>query len=70
MQFDKDELQTSLSYKSEIKQELYPITKKDIQALLDHGSFEARTKILLQTCSGFRISDILTLKKSDINTDL
>ena len=68
VKFDKDELQTSLSYKSEIKQELYPITKKDIQALLDHGSFEARTKILLQTGSGFRISELLQLRKSDIST--
>ena len=68
VKFDKDELQTSLSYKAEIKQELYPITKKDIQTLLDHGSFEAKTKILLQTGSGFRISELLTLRKSDINT--
>ena len=68
VKFDKDELHTSLSYKSEIKQELYPITKKDIQALLDHGSFEARTKILLQTGSGFRISELLSLRKSDIST--
>ena len=33
VKFDKDELQTSLSYKSGSKQELYPITKKDIQTL-------------------------------------
>ena len=70
VKFDKDELQTSLSYKSESKQELYPITKKDIQTLLDHASFEARTKILLQSGSGFRISELLSLRKSDINTGL
>ena len=70
VKFDKDELQTSLSYKSGSKQELYPITKKDIQTLLDHASFEARTKILLQSGSGFRISELLSLRKSDINTDL
>ena len=63
-------MQTSLSYKSGSKQELYPITKKDIQTLLDHASFEARTKILLQSGSGFRISELLSLRKSDINTDL
>ena len=70
VKFDKDELRTSLSYKSEIKEELYPITKKDIQTLLDHASFEGRTKILLQSGSGFRISELLSLRKSDINTDL
>ena len=63
VKFDKDELRTSLSYKSEIKEELYPITKKDIQTLLDHASFEGRTKILLQSGSGFRISELLTLEK-------
>jgi len=70
VKFDKDELHTSLSYKTEIKQELYPITKKDIQTLLDHASFEAKTKILLQSGSGFRISELLGLRKCDINTDL
>ena len=70
VKFDKDELRTSLSYKSESKQELYPITKKDIQTLLDHASFEARTKILLQSGSGFRISELLSLRKSDINREL
>ena len=70
VQFDKDELETSLSYKSEIKEELYPITKKDIQTLLDHASFEGRTKILLQSGSGFRISELLGLRKCDINRKL
>ena len=70
VKFDKDELRTSLSYKSESKQELYPITKKDIQTLLDHASFETRTKILLQSGSGFRISELLSLRKSDINREL
>ena len=70
VKFDKDELHTSLSYKTEIKQELYPITKKDIQTLLDHASFEAKTKILLQSGSGFRISELLGLRKCDINREL
>ena len=70
VKFDKDELRTSLSYKSESKQELYPITKKDIQTLLDHASFETRTKILLQSGSGFRISELLSLRKCDINREL
>jgi len=70
VKFDKAELHTSLSYKSEIKQELYPITKKDIQTLLDHASFEAKTKILLQSGSGFRISELLGLRKCDINREL
>ena len=70
VKFDKDELQTSLSYRSGSKQELYPITKKDIQTLLDHASFEAKTKILLQSGSGFRISEVLGLRKCDINREL
>ena len=70
VKFDKDELRTSLSYKSESKQELYPITKKDIQTLLDHASFETRIKILLQSGSGFRISELLSLRKCDINREL
>ena len=70
VKFDKDELHTSLSYKTEIKQELNPITKKDIQTLLDHASFEAKTKILLQSGSGFRISELLGLRKCDINREL
>ena len=70
VKFDKDELRTDLSYKSEIKEELYPITKKDIQTLLDHASFEGRTKILLQSGSGFRISELLGLRKCDINRKL
>jgi len=70
VKFDKDELETSLDFKKEIKSEKYPLTKEEIKTLLDHASFESRAKILLQTGSGFRISELLTLRKSDINTDL
>ena len=38
VKFDKDELE--LSYKSNLKEELYPITKKEIKALMDHSNFE------------------------------
>ena len=70
VKFDKDELETSLNYKSAIKEELYPITKEDVKTLLDHASFEAKTKILLQSGSGFRISELLGLRKCDINREL
>ena len=49
MKFDKDELESSLDFKKEIKSEKYPLTKEDIKTLLDHASFQARAKILLQT---------------------
>ena len=70
VKFDKDELESSLDFKKEIKSEKYPLTKEDIKTLLDHASFESRAKILLQIGSGFRISELLTLRKSDINTGL
>ena len=70
VKFDKDELETSLDFKKAIISEKYPLTKEDIKTLLDHASFESRAKILLQSGSGFRISELLTLRKSDINTDL
>ena len=70
VKFDKDELETSLDYKKDRQSEKYPLTKEDIKTLLDHASFQGRAKILLQCGSGFRISEILTLRKSDINTDL
>ena len=70
VKFDKDELESSLDFKKEIKSEKYPLTKEDIKTLLDHASFQARAKILLQTGSGFRISELLTLRNSDINTGL
>jgi len=70
VKFDKDELETSLDFKKEIKSEKYPLTKEDIKTLLDHASFESRAKILLQSGSGFRISELITLRKSDINTGL
>ena len=70
VKFDKDELESSLDYKREIKSEKYPITKEEIKTLLDYASFQARAKILLQSSSGLRISELLTLRKSDINTDL
>ena len=68
VKFDKDEL--DLDYKKEGKEELYPITKEDIKTLLDHASFNARAKILLQSSSGLRISELLGLRKCDINTEL
>ena len=70
VKFDKNELESSLDFKREIKSEKYPITKEDIKTLLDHASFQARAKILLQSSSGLRISELLTLRKSDINRDL
>ena len=42
VKFDKDELETSLDFKKEIKSEIYPITTEDIKTLLDHASFQAR----------------------------
>jgi len=70
VKFDKDELETSLDYKRETKSEKYPLTKEEIKTLLDHASFQARAKILLQSGSGFRISELLTLRKCDIKRDL
>jgi len=70
VKFDKDELETSLDFKKERVSEKYPLTKEDIKTLLDHASFESRAKILLQSGSGFRISELITLRKSDINTGL
>ena len=70
VKFDKDELETSLDFKKERQSEKYPITKEEIKTLLDYASFESRAKILLQSGSGFRISELITLRKSDINTDL
>jgi len=70
VKFDKDELESSLDYKKHAISEKYPLTKEDIKILLDHASFQARAKILLQSGSGFRISEIMTLKKCDINRDL
>ena len=67
VKFDKDELETSLDYKKERVSEKYPLTKEDIKTLLDHASFQARAKIFLQSGSGFRISEIMTLRKCDIN---
>ena len=70
VKFDKDELETSLDFKKERQSEKYPLTKEEIKTLLDHASFESRAKILLQSGSGFRISELITLRKSDINTGL
>ena len=68
VKFDKDELE--LDFKKERQSEKYPLTKEDIKRLLDHASFIGKAKILLQSGSGFRIGEIITLKKSDINRDL
>ena len=70
VKFDKDELETSLDYKKQTISEKYPLTKEDIKTLLDHASFKQKAKILLQAGSGFRIGEIITLKKSDINRGL
>ena len=70
VQFDKDELETSLSYKSEIKEELYPISKKEIKTLLDHADFKWKTKILIMSSSGLRISELLGIRKCDVNREL
>ena len=70
VKFDKDELETSLDFKKEIKSEKYPLTKEDIKTLLDHASFKQKSMILLQSGSGFRISELVTLQKRDINRDL
>ena len=68
VKFDKDELE--LSYKSNLKEELYPITKKEIKALMDHSNFEWKTKILMMSSGGFRISELLGVRKCDINREL
>jgi len=70
VRFDKSELETNLSYKSDIKEELYPISKEEIQTLMDNSSFEWKTKILLMSSGGFRISELLGIRKSDINREL
>jgi len=69
VQFDKDELETSLSLKSEIKEELYAMGKKEIKALLDVASFKWKIKILMMSSGGFRISELLGVRKSDINME-
>jgi integrase len=38
--------------------------------LLDHADFKQRAKILIQLSGGFRISELLGLRKCDFNTDL
>ena len=63
VKFDKDEL--DLSYKKEVKDELYPITKEEIKTLIDYSSFQWKTKILLMSSGGFRISELLGIRKSD-----
>ena len=68
VKFDKDEF--VVDFKKERVSEKYPLTREDIKTLLDHASFESRAKIFLQAGSGFRISEILTLRKCDINRDL
>ena len=68
VKFDKDEI--DLSLKSELKEELYPISKKEIKALMDNSSFEWKTKILLMSSGCLRISELLGLRKSDINREL
>ena len=70
VQFDKDELETSLSYKSEIKEELHPISKKEIKTLLDYSDFKWKTKILIMSSSGLRISELLGIRKCDVNREL
>jgi len=70
VQFDKDELETSISLKSEIKEELYPISKKEIKTLLDIASLKWKIKILMMLSGGFRISELLGVRKSDIDTSL
>ena len=68
IRFDKAELETNLSFKSKIKDELYPITKNDIQAMINNSSFINKVKILCMTSGGFRISELLGVRKSDIDT--
>ena len=70
VRFDKNELETNLSFKSDNKEELHPITKKEIQTLMDNSSFVWKTKILMMTSGGFRISELLGLRKCDINREL
>ena len=68
VKFDKAELESNLSFKSEIKDEFYPISKKEIQSMIDNASFINKAKILCMTSGGFRISELLGVRKSDINT--
>lgn len=69
VKFDKNELESNMDYKKEYKEEKYPLTQKEIKTLLDHGSFLGRAKILIQSSSGLRISELLGLRKCDINTE-
>ena len=68
VKFDKDEL--DLSYKNTPKEELHPITKKEIKTLLDYASFNWKSKIFLMSSGGFRISELLGVRKCDINREL
>jgi len=68
VKFDKDEL--DLSYKTSLIGELHPITKKEIKTLLDYASFNWKTKILMMSSGGFRISELLGVRKCDINREL
>ena len=68
VKFDKDELE--FSYKKEVKDELYPITKEEIKTLIDYSSFQWKTKILLMSSGGFRVSELLGIRKCDINREL
>ena len=70
VKFDQDELEFAVDFKKVKQPEKYPLSKEDIKTLLDHASFQARAKILLQSGSGFRISELITLRKCDIKTDL
>ena len=70
VRFDKNELETNLSFKSDNKEELYPISKKEIQTLMDNSSIVWKTKILMMSSGGFRISELLGLRKCDINREL
>jgi len=65
VKFDKDEL--DLSYKTSLIGELHPITKKEIKTLLDYASFNWKTKILMMSSGGFRISELLGVRNMSIN---
>jgi len=68
VKFDKDEL--DLSYKNSVKEELHPITKKEIKSLMDNSNFVWKTKIFMMSSGGFRISELLGVRKCDINREL
>ena len=52
------------------KNGIVKVTKKEIKSLMDNSNFEWKTKIFLMSSGGFRISELLGVRKCDINREL